>query len=52
MPGARRTGFAHGDVLVVLGSEEAIARLREAAPLPRPSRLTRGFLAGAAAVLS
>ncbi len=26
--------FAHGDVLVVLGDEEAIARLREASPLP------------------
>ena len=26
--------FAHGDVLVVLGSDEAIARLREGAPLP------------------
>jgi CIC family chloride channel protein len=30
-PGDR---FAHGDVIVVLGSDEAIARLREGTPLP------------------
>ena len=27
--------FEHGDVLVVLGSDDAIARLREGAPLPQ-----------------
>ena len=27
--------FVHGDVLVLIGSEDAIARLREGAPLPQ-----------------
>ena len=26
--------FEHGDVLVVLGTEDAIARIRDASPLP------------------
>jgi trk system potassium uptake protein TrkA len=29
--------FAHGDVLVLLGDDEAIARLRDGAPLPVPT---------------